>query len=183
MAKVSEQQQLLPPAALRASSALEGVHQALIVWERDIIDCLRAFPEHLWQEITDLACNRLTRHFAFLKREQANREGVVCDSPKRYVLTTVHHCGIEVCRKRSRRRAILEQFGWLSRNWYASHHEGIDLRKAIQQLATSDQTLVLLTKLKGASVREAAEELGIPEHVARHRLEKALTSLRTFLGD
>jgi len=175
--------QPLPDAALHASDPLEGIHQTLHAWERDITDCLRAFPEHLWQEIIDLSGNRLTRRFPFLKGEQADRTGKYCEAPKQYVLTTVHRCGLEVCRKRSRRRAILQQVSCLTSSSYASQHENLDLRKAIQRLSTTDQTLVLLTKLKGVSVREAAEELRLAPHVARHRLDKALIKLRTFLGE
>ncbi len=173
----------IPEAAACAESSVEGVYRLMRLWEREILHQLAPFPSGDWEAIQALAGQRLEKHWRFLCGKAPDKSGKRCEAPKGYVLATIRGCALEHCERARSRLRILDQVRRAWRRSQAPSCDVLDLRRALARLAPEHCQLVLRVLYDGASVREAAEELGLAEHIARARLKVATEQLRRFLGD
>ena len=61
--------------------------------------------------------------------------------------------------------------------------ELVDLRAAVARLSREDRALLVLHYWQGLSIAECARELGVPDGTAKSRMNRALTRLRSAMGE
>ena len=132
-------------------------------------------PE-LAKEVSQTVFVELDRHAATL------RPGTVLTA---WLYKVTRNAAIDVVRRESRRQAReqiafqMNEINETSTSW--TEIEPL-LDEAMQSLAESDRTAVLLRFFENKSLREVGEALGASEDAAQKRVSRALNSMREFFS-
>jgi RNA polymerase sigma-70 factor (ECF subfamily) len=131
----------------------------------------------------------------FLKIGPRLRDGVMVESPRRYVLTAVHNAWVDWLRSPVRRQwadasSRLEAEDWSSADEFdrvCDHEDRQDtlrlLRRAIELLQPRQGQIVKLRYIAGMSDAEIALKLGIAEGTVRYNLSKGRDKLKKLLDE
>ena len=110
--------------------------------------------------------------FVKLMRSQVLFEDPTSDDCKKYLITVIKNASYDIYNRRAREITEMPEIG------VSYEHDPGTLRSLIEKLPEKYRTVTECIALRGMSVRETAERLGISEPLVRKRYERAKDKLR-----